>query len=39
MKSKDHLIRLKRFQVVEKNRQMAQINQIVSEFDPYEPGS
>ena len=33
MKSRETLIRLKRFQVDEKRRQVAQIEQMIAEFD------
>lgn len=33
MKSRENLVRLKRFQVEEKRRQLGQLNQMVSEFD------
>ncbi len=33
MKSRDNLVRLKRFQVKEKQRQMAQLDMMIAEFD------
>ena len=33
MKSRENLVRLKRFQVEEKRRKLAQLNQMIAEFD------